>query len=166
MGIFRKSTPKPNNPDPYSDLRRQILDLKPSPELRNAMDSHLVYAAIVDMDMGNAIISLACVADGTTSLYYSTGGGQIGLGHANEAVRNAARAFLFSSEQVLDKLVPTKVYPLPTNDKHIVYLITEKNVYMHEFEMEKLDTTPREIQFLNFLYQNVLSKIGEAKGTQ
>lgn len=125
---------------------------------------NLSQSPIVDMDMGNAVVTLACVADGTTSLYISTGGGQLGLGQAHEAVRAAATAFLFSSEQVFDKLTPTKVYPLPTRKKHIVYLITEENIYTQELDMTQVNTYPRELQFLNFLYQNVITKIGEAKG--
>jgi len=164
MSIFKRSSAKSENSNPYSGLRQQILDLKPSPEMRIAMNEHPVYAAIVDMDMGNAVVTLACVADGTTSLYISTGGGQLGLGQAHEAVRAAATAFLFSSEQVLDKLTPTKVYPLPTRKKHIVYLITEENIYTQELDMTQVNTYPRELQFLNFLYQNVINKIREAKG--
>lgn len=148
---------------PYAGLRQQILDLKPSPELKAAMQDHPVYAGIVDMDMGNSIVTLACVADGTTSLYFSTGGGQLGLGQAHEAVRTATTAFLASSEQVLDKMTPTKTFPLPTRKKHIVYLITEDTIYSQELNMNDVNTYPRELQFLNFLYQNVLMRIGETK---
>ena len=62
------------------DLRQQVLEMKPSAELFGDENSHLVYASIVDMHMGDSVVSLACVADGTTSLYFSTGGGQIGSG--------------------------------------------------------------------------------------
>jgi hypothetical protein len=164
MDLFKKRKKESENLSIYSGLRQQVLDLKPSPELRVAMNGHPVYASIVDMDLGNGIVTLACVADGTTSLYFSSGGGQLGLGQAHEAVRSATTAFLSSSEQVLDKLTPTKVFPLPTHKKHMVYLITEQNIYSQEFDMEKVDTYPRELQFLNFLYQNVISKIGETKG--
>lgn len=45
---------------------------------------------------------------------------------------------------------------------HIVYLITEQNIYTQKLDMEKIDVYPRELQFLTSLYQNIISKIREA----
>lgn len=168
LNIFRKDKEKTKEKaegnGPYWCLRQQVLELKPLAELLSGdKNSHPVYASVVDMDMGDTVVSLACAADGTTSLYFSTGGGQIGLGQKYEAVRMATIAFLQSSEQVLDKLTTSKEYPLPTDKKHIVYLVTERAVYKQEFEMDKVETYSRELKFLNFLYQNVLKEIGAAK---
>ena len=147
--------------NPYEGLRQQVLGIKQSQELQEASGEHQVFAAIVDMDMDKAIVSLACIADGTTSLYFSNGGGQLGLGHADEEIRKASLAFLNSAEQVLDIMDEVYEYPLPQNGKHFVYLITSDGVYRQELDMGTIDCESKEKRFLNFLYQNVLSKIGE-----
>ena len=157
MGLFKRK--KEEDKNPYLGLRQEILNMKPSDDLRKVMNDHLVYAAIIDIDRGNAIATLACVADGTTSLYYSTGGVQMGIGHGDKEVRSATIAFLHSSEQVLDKLAETREFPLPKDQKHIVYLITENKIYKQEFDMDKMDNISKELKFLNFLYQVVLMKI-------
>jgi len=157
MGIFSRR----KNDNPYSGLRQQVFDIKQTQEIAEAMEGHPVFAAIVDMDMEDVIVSLACVADGTTSLYFSDGGGQLGLGQADENIRMATVAFLRSAEQVLEKMEKTEEYPLPRDGRHIVYLKTSDGVYKQEFNMKTVDEESRELQFLNLLYQNVLEKIGE-----
>lgn len=83
----------------YLSLRQQVLDCTPD-IFQKPIPT--VYAALIDMDTGRrATASLACIIDGTTSLYYSNGGGMIGIGHRHEAVKNAAISFLRSAEQVL-----------------------------------------------------------------
>jgi len=84
----------------------------------------------------------------------------MGLGQADEEIRTAAIAFLRSAEQVLGVMEKTDTYPLPQNGKHIVYLKTTDGTYMQTLDMETINGESRELQFLNFLYQNVLAKIG------
>lgn len=57
-----------------------------------------VWAALMEMQVSDAVVSLVAVADGTTSMYFSKGGGIIG-GHAHEAVRAANRKFLVGVER-------------------------------------------------------------------
>jgi len=47
------------------------------------------------------------------------------------------------------------VYPLPTQKKHIVYLITEEKIYKQELDMEKVDTYPRGKGKIIPFYQNI-----------
>ncbi len=147
--------------NPYFELRKQVLELD-SNAFTNYLSEHPVYAAIVDMDMGSAVATLVCVADGTTSLYFSNGGGKLGLGQDHEAVKTATLTFLGSVEQILDQFAATEEYPLPTGLKHTVYLVTEKGVLAKSLDPLKADSYPKEMHFLNYLYQNVLMKIGEA----
>ena len=148
--------------NPYFGLRRQVFDM--AGEMEGMSDMHPINAAVVDMDMGSAVVSLVCVADGTVSLYFSNGGGQLGLGQADENIRKAAIAFLSSADQVLgitDIMDAMEDFPLPRDGKHFVHLISPNCVYRKELDMKSINEEPRESQFLNFLYQNVLAKIGE-----
>jgi len=157
--VAKKKSKKIDNP--YFDLRGQILDMEPTSLMREMMGSHPIHAAVVDMAMGDVVVTLTCVADGTTSLYFSGGGMQIGLGHASEDVKNATLTFLHSADQVLDLMTVVEEYVLPEDEKHIVYLAANDCVYAQEFDLSVLSQMPNELQFLNYLYQSVLTKIGE-----
>jgi hypothetical protein len=62
--------------------------------------------------MAGGIASIVCVADGTTSMYTSTGGGMIGAGaHPNMAEANAR--FLEEVERSPALLQPVEELPLP-----------------------------------------------------
>ena len=157
MKIFNRK----HDENPYHGLRQQILDIQQTQAMVGVLEGHPVFAAVVDMDMGDAIVSLASIADGTTSLYFSNGGGQLGLGQADKNIRTAALAFLRSADQILSTMPKTAEYPLPQNGAHIVYLKTSNGIYKQEINIKTINTAPKEIRFLNFLYQNILTKIGE-----
>lgn len=144
----------------YFELRQQILNCKLTPELTKTADKYPVYAAVVDMDLEQAVVSLACVADGTVSLYVSNGTSQLGLGHAHKSVRNAAAAFLCSSGNLLNSLEVAYEYPLPADRMHTVYLVTRHGIYKQDLDMRDVANYPMELKFLNFLYQNLLAEIG------
>ena len=160
MKLFRKQQ---KNDEMYTDLRQQVFKLKPNSDMLEAMNNLRVYAAVVDMDMKKAIASLISVADGTTSLYLSTGGGQIGYGNADEDVRNATITFLRNSEQFIDKMEMVSVFPLPkhNSNEHIVYLVTEKGVFRQKLNINNINHLPNELRFFFTLYQNVLTKMRE-----
>jgi len=61
--------------------------------------------ALLDMSAGNGMASVISYADGTTSLYLSSGGGVIGVG-ADPQARDESRAFLALAEASLDVLPP------------------------------------------------------------
>ena len=159
-GIIMNDVNETDDNNPYNGLRALALNAEQTQEMTDALEGSPVFAAVVDMDVDWAVATLACFADGTVSLYYSSGGGQMGLGQADEEIRTAAIAFLRSAEQVLGVMEKTDTYPLPQNGKHIVYLKTTDGTYMQTLDMETINGESRELQFLNFLYQNVLAKIG------
>ena len=80
------------------------LGLAPTPELPH------VWAALMEMPVGANVATLAAVADGTTSMYISTGGGIIG-GSGYESVREANRKFLLAVDKLLAGFV-AKAEPL------------------------------------------------------
>lgn len=71
--------------------------------------------------MGGALVTLAAVADGTTSLYFSTGGGVIGGGE-HESVRAANRKLLAFIETGLDLFVPIE-RPLEVMDGSVSFAV-------------------------------------------
>jgi hypothetical protein len=161
MGLFNKSKPNQN----YLGLRQQVLNLKPSDIGITLDNEQQVYAAVVDMPINKNIASLICVFDGTVSLYYSNGGGMIGLGQKFDEVRQAGGSFLFSAGQAISKFDKVNKFPLPDGSKTNVYLLTMNYVYKASFDMNKVDSSSKEISFINFLIQNVINKIRECSNT-
>ncbi len=71
-----------------------------------------VWMAMMDWPIETAMVTLVSFADGTTSLYFSNGGGIIGAG-AHEPVVRAAARFLAVSELLLAGFVPTVDFDQP-----------------------------------------------------
>lgn len=71
-----------------------------------------VWGAIMELGYPTGIATLLAFAEGTTSLYFSNGGGVVGAGdHA--AVRDAAEAFLNVVEAHLAEYGPVEETPTP-----------------------------------------------------
>jgi hypothetical protein len=67
------------------------------------------------MDTGypQALVTLVSFADGSTSLYFGTGGGVIGAGQ-HAAVRQAAAGLLAEAESHLDEVPVSEDFPCPS----------------------------------------------------
>jgi hypothetical protein len=83
--------PRPDPRSTYLGLRRQVLTLTPAALAREGADGLPVLAAIMETRYPAAVATLAGVADGTTSLYFSNGGGVIGAGARREVAVATAR---------------------------------------------------------------------------
>jgi hypothetical protein len=74
-----------------------------------------------------AVVTLVGMVDGTTSLYFSNGGGILGSGgHAPAAA--ATRGWLESAEQFKNTMTPTEEFPFPAADRVRFYLVTSGGV--------------------------------------
>jgi hypothetical protein len=71
-----------------------------------------VWLALMEMTFGEGSASLVALADGSTSLYTSTGGGVIGAGE-HEVVAAATREYLEVLERLLEHLQPASSFELP-----------------------------------------------------
>ncbi len=124
MRFFQKEEVKTDNP--YLGLRQQALSVKPE-QLGVTLDNNeQVYAAVVDLPVTHATVTLACFFDGTVSLYYSNGGGMLGAGQKHEEVRKAGMSFLFSAGQTLKFLEKTDNLDLPHRQGRMRVLIGER----------------------------------------
>ena len=92
-------------------VREKLLSAKPSDfGLAPTPELPRVWAAMMEMRMSKATVSLVAVAEGSTSLYISTGGGVIGAGE-QDSVRDANRKLLAFIETGLDLFVPMERPP-------------------------------------------------------
>lgn len=101
----------------YAGLRQMILT-KRLPNLK----TDGLWAVVMDIGAPNGTATIVAVADGTVSLYTSTGGGIIGLG-PHEGARRAASSLLESAFKFVGFCQTTTEYPLPSSGNVRFYLV-------------------------------------------
>src|SRR5216683_2144775 len=110
--------------DVYAGLREQILRLDPATAgMRRRPGGSVVWGALMEMGYPNGIATIVALADGTTSMYTSTGGGILG-GGAHRAVATATHAFLESVADHLGELRPDPGEALPVPGQVIIRALT------------------------------------------
>jgi len=120
MSIFRK--PKEESPAApidsqvgkraMADLRLRALTVTLAEYGRPVEALPPVWMAMMEEVYTSAVASLVSFEDGTTSLYFSHGGGILGSG-VHEPVAQATGRFLGQSYLALSQYTPTTEYPLP-----------------------------------------------------
>lgn len=82
-----------------------------------------VWGVLMEMGYRDAVATLAAFADGSASLYISSGGGVIGAGQ-HQPVRDEAERFLFVVQQNLAEFEPASETPLPSEGRVRFYVRT------------------------------------------
>jgi hypothetical protein len=123
--------------DAYLGLREIALKVKASDAGKpNAGDSE-VLAVLMETGYPEAVVSLVAIADGTTSLYFSNGGGVIGAGAAS-AVSRASKELASAAQGYLSQASKAESTPLPGNGRVVFYFVTPKGTFTAEGAEEEL----------------------------
>lgn len=112
---FAKTTGRSRGVDAFDGLRSMALDLDPA-TIQAPDGERWSGAAVAAMEIWQpeAIATIVAVADGTVSLYLSTGGGVIGAGE-HAAVRGVAERFREIVAESRGLLQRAEDFPLPEN---------------------------------------------------
>ena len=114
MTLFRRKKNAANQPvaDVFSGLREQALRLTPG-QLGDAVPADAgILALLMETGYGEAVATLVAVADGSTRLYFSNGGGFIGA-VTHPTVAEASRSWLEAGRSFVPALSPVTDPPLP-----------------------------------------------------
>lgn len=115
-------------PDPVSaKLRDLVFSLSPS-RLKLTPLPGGVWAGVMEFEVSGTWVTLAAIADGTTSLYFGTGGGIIGSGGKAE-VRKASQAFLDAMDRDSAGFAIVTSFPLPAAGRVHFYALKADGVY-------------------------------------
>lgn len=152
----------------FQGLRGQILDLDPAEVgLDRFSAGRKVWGALMETGYPNGIATLVSLADGTTSLYTSTGGGMIGGGkHARVAA--ATRSFLIAAEDHLDLLSPDADSDIPGVGRVIIRALTYQGRYRAEVSEDDLGSGRHPLSVAFRAAHGVLTElrtIDQARGT-
>lgn len=99
--------------NPYTGLRQQALNVKPPKLAPGATGKLPLLAGLMEMGMDGGVASLVVFIDGTTSMYWSTGGGIIGAG-SHESIKQPSRVFLGMFLRHLGEMGPDPTGETPT----------------------------------------------------
>jgi hypothetical protein len=159
FGWFKKSKPQPPQ-NVYPGMRSNVLSLKPD-EIGVVPTSEMpvVWGVLMETGYPSATVTLVSLADRTTSLYFSNGGGIIGAGqHAQ--VAQATIEFLVLAQKFYSQMQPTTTFPLPALAKVRFYLLTFAGVVTAEVDEEILG---RELHRLSPLFHKAHEVIGNVR---
>ena len=128
--------PKHSGAGIYDALRNRVLNLTPSEVgVEKSPDMPRVWGVV--MDVAHPAVTLAALADGTTSLYFGNGGGIIGAGE-HAPVAQARDSLIVLAQQFDSQLESTTDFPLPPLDSVRFYLLTFDGVRTAQVSGEDL----------------------------
>jgi hypothetical protein len=114
MRFFGRRREREHTPpaEVYMGLRQQLLRLTPDQLGDDAFADAPILALLMETGYEEAVATLVAVVDGTSSLYFSNGGGFIGAG-AHAAVAEASGRWLETGQEFLPQLSAVTEPPLP-----------------------------------------------------
>jgi hypothetical protein len=124
MGFLTK---KKTITDIYLDLRKRALALQPGEIGLKPDPANPVFGVLMETGYKDAAATLLAVGDGTVSLYFSNGGGIIGLGEY-KGPRKACISLLSLANQFAPLLQPATEFSLPAKGRVIFYFLTTSGV--------------------------------------
>jgi hypothetical protein len=109
----------------YDELRSLALTVDPATIERPAGEPWSgALVAMMDIGLPSGTATFVAIADGSVSMYTSSGGGVLGAG-AHAAVRAAGDRFRAAAAAARDDLEPTSDYPAPASGEVRFQLRTE-----------------------------------------
>lgn len=141
------------------ELRTMVLNLNPKDiGLTKENFPHPVYALVMETGFPEGSFTLSSVADGSTSLYFSNGGGIIGGGE-HEDVRKASNYLLSGAQHFYDKAKKVAEFPKPDAGNVIFYFVAFDGVRSYVASEDDLGNEKDELSSLFFAAHNVITEL-------
>ena len=158
--MAQKTTPDQSDPVAILQaLRSKILALNPHELGFKPEEEHpTVWGVLMELTRPEEVVTLTALVDGTTSLYFSTGGGVLGSGN-HASVGKAARQMTAVGELALEYTRPVRRYPLPTPGNIRFYLLTFHGVHTVEYQETDLQNGQHALSALYFTGQDLITQV-------
>ena len=120
------------NAEIFQAIRNRLLSLDPQTVDITATPEHPhVWGVLMEFVLSGSVVTLAGLVDGTTSLYFSSGGGILGSGN-HPLVGTAARELVNKAELALEYFQPVREYPFPDEGFIRFYALTFSGILLAE----------------------------------
>ena len=159
-GMWGKTMAENTSPTQISEeLRAMVLNLNPS-EIGLSKENfpHPIFAVVMETGFPEGSFTLSAIADGTTSLYFSNGGGIIGGGE-HENVREATGYLLSGAQNYYKEGKKVTSYPLPEPGKVVFYFVSFDGVYSYSALEDDLGNERDKLSNLFFAAHNVITEL-------
>ena len=143
--------------DIYRKLREQALTARPEALGLRPEPGRKVWGVVMDMGTANGVASVVALKDGTVSLYFSGGGGIIGLGQ-HEGPRRAGEALIRAAQDYVSGATRTKEFPLPRAGRIRFFFLTFDGVFTSEAKEEDLGERRLPLSALFYKAQDVITQ--------
>jgi hypothetical protein len=165
MGFLdrRRTREQPAAAEIYTSLRQQVLDLRRE-QLVDSADADIPLTALL-METGypEAVATLVGVADGSSSLYFSNGGGVIGAGE-HSAVAEATRRWLETGSEFLSQLSAASDPPPPDEGLTQFVAVTDEGLRAARALEEELGNGEHALSPLFYAGHDVITQIRLVEG--
>jgi hypothetical protein len=141
----------------YDGLRSQVLALDPAQVGLTPSEFGPVWGLLMETGYPEAVATLVALGDGTVSLYFSNGGGIIGVG-GHEGPRQACRELLAFAPAFLDKVERAAEHPLPAQGRTRFSLLTFNGVFAAEATENDLGENRHPLSPLFYKAQAVITQ--------
>lgn len=143
----------------FRRLRGGVLTLDPTAEgMPPAGSGSSVWGVLLDIGLGDGTATLVSLADGTTSLYTSTGGGMAGGGR-HEEVAAASLDFLSTVDAALERFEPDPDDELPKAGRITIRALTHAGRMRAEAAEKSLRRVDHPLHDLYGAGQRVISRL-------
>ena len=142
----------------YSGLRSQILTITAD----QIETQSPVLAVLMETGYPEAVVTLVAVADGSSSLYFSNGGGIIGAGEYKQ-VHQSSIDLVKITAKYHDKFSPTEKYPLPEIGYTRFYVVTTSGVLTAEVLEDDLGNEKHDLSPVFFQGHQLIAYIRAAE---
>jgi len=157
----------PPTPAPiYLQLRERIISAAPA-EIGMSPSTLLprVWGVLTEFAYPQAIVTLVSLADGTTSLYASNGGGIIGGGQ-HAAVAQASKDLVAMAELHVEDMLPCTTCLLPVDGRVRFHVLAVGATYSADGDEKTVQRGGHELSPLYIAAQNVISCLRESSTQQ
>jgi hypothetical protein len=157
MGILNKFFGKRRNvADKFVELRNMALSLNPGQVGLQPDAAHPVFGVLMETVHDDTFVTLVAIGEGSVSLYFSNGGGIIGLGEYDEP-RKACFSLLSFAQEFISHFQPAKEYPLPADGYISFYFLTIHGVLTATAKQSDLENKRIPLSPLFYKAQEVIT---------
>ena len=120
------------------ELREKVFSITPADiGIAPSATHSQVWGVVMEFQQSGVVVSVVGFADGTTSLYLSSGGGVIGGGE-HPSIKTATTQWLQVAEQHLSEMTPAAEHPFPKLGRVCFYVLTYKGLLTADVDEEAL----------------------------
>jgi hypothetical protein len=125
------------------------------------------WGAIMEWGTGGGAMTLVAFADGSASIYLSSGGGMIG-GQGQKNVNEAARNMVAVAAKVQPQMAATSTFPLPKQGEVVLYVLTDAGLFSGSGTQVEFSSHRHALSELGDAAQNVITqyRLIQGKGSQ